>query len=404
MMTSDELLRADAQYRREAERGRQRKDATNAVAEELRAARPEVLRLIRKELDSLAEGEGFEPDLICMAGVQPRPMDWLWKPWIPRGELTMLDGDPSMGKSTLTLDLIARVSRGWPMPPAPIGRAVSPPGDVVILSAEDDPAATIRPRLDAAGADCGRVFFFPKVKKGDDWRLPILPDDLELLAEFLAGRRPALVTVDPLTAFVHQQYDAHKDSDIRHCLHRTIEAARSLGAALLVVRHLNKFNAGAALYRGGGSIGIIAAARSGLVVGRDPDDEDVRVLSSLKNNLAAAPLSLTYRLVQAPFDVSKVEWLGETDHLPDEILTHPSSGSRGRPADRKNQAESFIRQELAGGPVPSERLSAKAKEVGIRERALWAAKRTLKVRSENLSDRWYCSLPPDDEWHDEIPE
>src|SRR5262245_22066652 len=123
--------------------------------------RDDLLR-IRRDLAALAgrsrsngaaEDALPEPDLVCMADVAAQRVQWEWEPWLPRRELTLLDGDPGMAKSTLSLDLIARVTRGWPMPPASIGTIVREPETVVILSAEDDPAAVIRPPLDAAGAD-----------------------------------------------------------------------------------------------------------------------------------------------------------------------------------------------------------------------------------------------------------
>jgi AAA domain len=373
------------------------------------------LRRIRASLTALRARSGAgdddgappEPDLVCMADVQPRAVDWLFRPWLPRGEMTLLDGDPGMAKSTLSLDLIARVTRGWPMPPAAVrsdSGAIREPGRVVILSAEDDPHAVIRPRLDAAGADCSRVFFFPRVKQAGGARLPVLPDDLELLADYLAERRPALVVIDPLMAYLAACYDAHKDSDIRHCLHRTVEAVRTLGAALLVIRHLNKLIQGSALYRGGGSVGIIGAARVGWLAGRHPDEPEVRVLAQLKNNLAPVPLALTYRLGPVG-EVARVDWGEESDLAPDEILTHPSAGERGRPAERLAAAEVFLREVLADGPVGSDELERLAARRGVRKRTLEAARQSLGVRALRIGSEWLCALPPDEAGAElEIPE
>jgi AAA domain len=382
-----------SQPRRNGRRGESHDD-------NLRRIRASLTALRARSGSGADDGAPPEPDLVCMADVQPRAVDWLFRPWLPRGEMTLLDGDPGMGKSTLALDLIARVSRGWAMPPAPAGRTGGEPGGVVILSAEDDAAAVIRPRLDAAGADCGRVSFFPRVKQNGGARLPVLPDDLELLAEYLAERRPALVVIDPLMAYLAACYDAHKDSDIRHCLHRTVEAVRALGAALLVIRHLNKLIQGSALYRGGGSVGIIGAARVGWLAGRHPDEPDVRVLAQLKNNLAPVPLALTYRLGPVG-EVARVDWGEESDLAPDEILGHGPAGGRGRPAERLAAAEAFLRETLSGGPVESDELGRRADERGIRSRTLETARRTLGVRALRLDGAWFCTLPLEEA---EIPE
>jgi hypothetical protein len=327
--------------------------------------------------------------LLNMADVERKRIEWVWYPWLAAGE---------MAKSTLSLDWIARMSRGWAMPPSAERLRVREPARVVVLSAEDDPAAVIRPRLDAAGADCSMVDFFPRVQTGADaWRLPTLPDDLELLAEQIPDdRRPRLVVVDPLMAFVGSQYDSNKDADIRHCLHRAAESVRSLGAALLVVRHLNKMNLAPALYRGGGSIGIIGAARIAMTVGHDPGDRQKWVLANNKNNLAPKPLSLVYRVESdAENECGKIEWLGESDLTPDEILAHDAGRPSHRPADRLVEAVTFLREQLAGGNVPSDELDALAEKKGIRNRTLKAARKELSVEAFRIGSEWFCRLPPD---------
>src|SRR5207248_773386 len=118
-------------------------------------------------------------------------------PWIPLGCLSILDGDPGLGKSTLTLDLAARVSRGWAMPPLAGGELVGHPRGVLLLTAEDDPARTVRPRLDAAGADAERIHFLAAVRTPGEDRPPVLPSDLDALQEAIQQYAVALVVVDP---------------------------------------------------------------------------------------------------------------------------------------------------------------------------------------------------------------
>lgn len=250
-------------------------------------------------------------------------MDWLWRPYIARGAITLLDGDPGLGKSTLALDLTARVSRGWSMPPG--GGSVSgKPAGVVILSAEDDPRRVIRPRLDAAGADLDRIGVVHGVTEGQAERPIRFPDDLPLIEPAASEISADLIIVDPIMAFLAGSVDAHRDSDIRRVLHDLKRFAESSGAAVLVLRHLNKLNAGPSIYRGGGSIGIIGAARSGLLVGRDPKDPDIRVLAGVKNNLGPLPQSLAFT-VEPAGESSRIGWIGPVALDADDVVTNAGS-------------------------------------------------------------------------------
>ena len=264
-----------------------------------------------------------EPVLVCMDDVRPEPVPWLWKSWLPLEALAVLDGDPGLGKSTLTLDLAARVSRGWAMPPG--GGPAADPAGVVLLSAEDSLKHTIRPRLEVAGADLTRVHHFDAVRQGEAERAPVLPWDMDLLADWVEGRGVRLIIVDPLTAYLTQEHDAHKDQDVRQALRPLAKLAERLHVCILFLRHLNKLSTGAALYRGTGSIAITGSARAAMVSGRDPEDESRHVLAMNKLNLAARPASLAYRLVPVG-DVTRVEWLGETELLAHEIIGHPAAG------------------------------------------------------------------------------
>ena len=221
--------------------------------------------------------------VIRVADVQSEPVEWLWAPRIPRGMLTVFDGDPGLGKSTICLELTARVTTGSPMPGS---TTRTHPANVVLLSAEDVIAQVIRPRLEAAGADCNRVVVFDHVNDGQGPRSPELPADTVLLERIVDVERAALVIVDPLMAFFGAEVNAHRDQDVRRALHALKALAERTGAAVLVVRHLNKAGGSNPLYRGGG---IVGAARSGLLVAPDPEDGQRRILAASKSNLAPAP-------------------------------------------------------------------------------------------------------------------
>lgn len=260
--------------------------------------------------------------LVCMADVEPQAVHWLWRGRIPLGKITVIDGDPDKGKSTMTIDLAARVTTGRDMPDGP---GLDAPAAVLFLTAEDGLNDTLAPRLIAAAADRALVHTWQEVKDGDSTRAPMLPADVLHLEAFIRKTGARLVIIDPLMAFLGgapgQQIDSFKDNDVRRALHPLSRVAEETGAAIVLVRHMNK-GSGRAMYRGGGSIGITGAARSVLVVAEDPDDKTKRVLSSVKCNLAVKPPSLSYQL-EACAGASRVVWLGESVHDADRLVSAP---------------------------------------------------------------------------------
>ena len=292
----------------------------------------------------------------------------------------MLDGDPGLGKSALTLDLAARVSAGLELPDG--GR--SGPAGVVLLSAEDGLEDTIRPRLDAAGADTERIVALSMIGVGTGAeRLVSLTQDLEAIEAAIRRVGAALVVIDPLMAFLTGKTDSHKDQDIRRALAPLAALAERTGAAVLLVRHLNKSAGGNALYRGGGSIGIIGAARAGLVVAPDPEDSERRILAANKHNLSRAAPSLLFRVEAAPNGAARVEWGGASDLTAGDILKEPEDSKR---ASLLSDAKAFLLEELACGPMGAEVVKKDARGAGVSERTLKRAKSALGVKSKKGSD------------------
>ena len=229
---------------------------------------------------------------VRFADLANRPVAWLWPAWVPLGKLTLLDGDPGLGKSTLLLDLAARVSQRGLMPDG--SRGVS--GQVVILSAEDGAEDTIRPRLEACGAALDRVHALSHAVERGSERCLEIPRNLPLLEQQVAAVDARLLIVDPLAAFLCGR-DANKDQAIRRVLYQLSRIAERRRCAIVCMRHLNKTARGKALYRGNMSIGVIGHARAGLLVAPDPEDAASRILAVTKCNLAAPPASLRFRLV-----------------------------------------------------------------------------------------------------------
>lgn len=277
------------------------------------------------------------------------------------------------------------------MPPSNSRAGNRKPAGVLLLSAEDDAARVIRPRLEAAGADLARVTIFDRVDFGDYSRPPTLPEDLDDLKRLAEEQNAELVVVDPLMAFLSTQFDAHKDQHVRRVLHGLKTIAESTGAAVVVVRHLNKQTGGPAIYRGGGSIGIIGAARSGLLVGKHPRQVQTSVLAMTKSNLAPLAPSLAYSM-ERHGNGSRIRWGGEVDVTADD-LTAPS---RGKP--RRESAAQWLREALAGGPVAQADVEKRAVGAGISLGTLKRAKKELGVvsrKEKSFGDggKWLWSLP-----------
>jgi hypothetical protein len=353
-----------------------------------------------------ADGPGGPAVLVRLSDTVASPVRWLWPGRVPLGKLTILDGDPGRGKSAITLDVAARVSAGRPMPDGAAADVRGPRG-VVLLSAEDGLADTIHPRLEAAGADLARVAALTLVEGRPTSRrsrraaaLPIarLPTlaDLDAIRRAITAVRAALVVIDPIMAYLPDGVDSSKDDDVRAVLARLAGLAETEVVAILAVRHLTKARRGNPLYRGGGSIGIIGAARSGLLVGNDPLDETGvrRVLAATKANLAIAPPSLAYHLETADNGSLRVVWEGPTDHTAASLLDDAPEQDREGPTALA-EAGDILRLVLADGPRPAAAVLAEARAAGVGDRTLRRARRALGIRARKTGPHgtWVLELP-----------
>jgi hypothetical protein len=326
-----------------------------------------------------------DPVGVLVADVPPEAVRWLWYGRLPLGKLVILEGRPDEGKTTLALDLAARVSTGAPMPCETTERV---PRGVVVLTAEDGLADTIRPRLEAAGADLGRIV------AARPEELPTLDEDgLAWIRAAIARVEAALVILDPLMAFVPDAVDTHRDHHSRRLLRKLSALAEELAVTIVVLRHLRKGAVGDPRDAGGGSVAFVAAARVVLLAAADPDDESRKVLARQKGNLAPPFPAFGYRLVAAGAAV-RVEWLGETSHTAAALLAVPLDENERAASD---EAADWLVAFLGDGPRPAGEVLLAAKKAGISERTL----RRVKVRTGvmahkeegTLEGRWYWALP-----------
>lgn len=331
-----------------------------------------------------------------MADVTRTRVEWLWAGRIPFGKLTVLDGDPSLGKSTITLDLAARGSRAQPMPDGSPSVAFR----TTILAAEDGLADTMVGRLEAHGADLSLIDAVQSAELADGSEDQPTIRMVDVLSEHLirlqreAGVHRSLLIIDPLTAYLGDGVDAFRDDNIRRALMPLAQMADRLGAAVLCVRHLNKAVGGNAIYRGGGSIAIAAAARSVLLVGKDPDNQDEhRILAVTKGNLAAAQTpALRYRIAPTADGATMIEWLGEARVSADQLVAPAQPDEPGS----LESAIAWLAECLADGPMSSVDIRKQSEENGIAFRTLVRAKERMKIVAEKSTvpgGPWRWRLP-----------
>jgi hypothetical protein len=300
------------------------------------------------------------------------------------GKLALIIGNPGEGKSRLTYDMTARVTVGGDWPDGPPAKA----GPVIILSAEDGLADTVRPKVDAQGGNAARVYVLRAVRiAGRDCPFN-LDRDLPTLEQAVRETGAILVTVDPLSAYLGAR-DSFKDSDIRGLLTPLAEMADRCRVAVVGVLHLTKGAQRRLLLRAQGNIAFVAQARTVLAVGEDPETPGRRLLVPVKNNLGPFPPALAFRL-----NGSGLVWEpAPIEGAAEDLLAADEPGSR---TDRRERdaAKQFLRDALAGGAVASRDLMADAAANGIAQRTVWRAKSELGIRAERHGrGPWYWLLP-----------
>ena len=286
----------------------------------------------------------------------------------------------------MTLDLAARVTTGASWPDGEAGRT---PASVLLLSAEDGWGDTIRPRLEAAGADLERcICVAARQVDGEHGRMlrpVVLPDDIAWIARLIERCGATMVIVDVLAAYLSDRIDSHKDQSVRRLLHLLGLAASNTGAAVILIRHHNKAAGASALYRGGGSIGIIGAARAAYAVIRDPDDPDHRLLATVKSNLAAEAPTWGYCLTDVPeLGVARIDWDTDGDRRSaSDLLAGSQSSALG-------EAVSWLTawRTKHPGTVTAAVLIAEAAKAGIATATLQRARKQIGLQTHKTAGGW----------------
>ena len=326
-----------------------------------------------------------EPNLklINMEQVEVEKIDWLLYPFIPFGKVTIVQGDPGEGKTTMVLQIIAKLTKGEAVLPSGSDEPALEektmdlePVNVIYQTAEDGLGDTIKPRLLSAGADCSRVM----VIDDNDQALTMMDARLE---EAIIKTKARLVVLDLIQGFLGAAVDMHRANEIRPLMKRVAVLAEKYHCAIILIGHMNKNSNGKSSYRGLGSIDFQAAARSVLIVGRIKDEPEIRVVCHVKSSLAPEGKSIAFRLDKD----TGFEWIEEYDISADDLL---SGDNRGQ---KIHEAKEFLKEILVSGSVAQTKVAEEAESRGIKKKTLWNAKKELEIESVKIGNQWFWMLP-----------
>lgn len=316
----------------------------------------------RNYFKSIALKEPSKPEtvkIIRMSDVELTPVEWLWKPYLPFGKLSVLQGNPGEGKTYFAMHLAAACTNGKLLP----NMERMEPFNVIYQTAEDGLGDTVKPRLIEAGADLDRVLVI------DDSDVQLTLSD-ERIEKAIVENNARLVIIDPIQAYLGADVDMNRANEVRPIFMRLGQVAQRTGCAILLIGHLNKAAGMQSLQRGLGSIDIAAAVRSVMFIGKLKHDPTMRILTHEKSSLAPPGVSLAFSLG----DEGGFRWVGEYDITADEML----SGIEPQRETKTQQAKDLICTLLAGGKqVLSEDIDKVALERGIPGRTVRDAKREL---------------------------
>lgn len=315
---------------------------------------------------------------------------WLWHRFLPVGSITLFDGNPGEGKSTIVADIIARLTVGGEWPD---GSSVGPVGRVLYITKEDDAATQVRPRIEVAGGDVRHVDFVASDL--------LFPRDAGRFRELLGVTRPRLVLLDPLMSYLEGKVKVISDNEIRSAIMTPLaEISRDLSCTVLVIRHFNKGSGQTALLRGAGSLGGLAgAARMVLALTGDPEDDDdrARVFGVVKSNFEAKPPSLKALIESAPVEgfqmtVSRVSWHGNSTTSVSDLMERTREEHQ-LVQDAKDALRELL--EPAGTKVQRSEVDSKMKGKGHSKSAIYNAARALHVviEREGFPSRTSWTLP-----------
>ena len=321
--------------------------------------------------------------LTFYSDVKSTPVNWLWYPYIAIGKITLLQGDPGDGKSTMMMNLISELSRGGATPD---GKALGRPQRIIYQCSEDGVCDTIKPRLEACGADCRNIAFINEEIYGG------LTLDDERIRDAIIEFKPQLVVIDPIQSYIGNDSDLQIAVRARKLMRRIGMWASTYNCAIVLIGHLSKKERSKELYRGLGSIDVVASARSVLQVERDEQDEDIRYVKQIKNSLAPKGEDLSFEIRSGTgFRWREIACVQAVQGRPTaEVGTEPL------PKNKHELAALLLKKALANGPVESTDIRKIMADYRIGEKTLNDVKLELGIKPYRKMRIWYWSLPGND--------
>ena len=316
--------------------------------------------------------------LTLYSDVQATSVRWLWYPFIAVGKITLLQGDPGDGKSTMMMHLIAELSKGGTLPD---GKTIGMPLRAIYQCSEDGISDTIKPRLEKCGADCRNVAFI-----NEETYSGLTLDD-ERIRQAIIEFRPRLVVIDPIQAYLGSDSDLQIAGRARRLMQRLGMWASMYDCAIVLIGHLNKKEGTKGLYRSLGSIDVVAAARSVLQVERDAEKSDIRIVRQLIICLASSEGDIKFSITAE----QGFKWL-ECDIKPD-----PSAEPETPVFESKSEKAAYlIKKLLSGGDMRSREIYMRMSDEGISRRTAENTKKELGIRSYRKMRQWYWSMKPEE--------